>query len=123
MHDGPTGGKGVGSRTGWAGHDQAVGAIAADKFAVNSELKLNHAGERALVDHDFVQYALSIDHFAGAFELRANHDPLAERKAAFESVVEGGMQLFQREAGQKAEAAHIDGEDGNSTRGGEARRG
>src|SRR6266403_2765929 len=73
MHDRSASGEGIGGRAGGAGHDQAVGAVAADKIAVNDELKLNHASERTFVDHYFVQNALTIDHFAGALELDADH--------------------------------------------------
>src|SRR6202171_2884019 len=88
MHDGSAGGEGIGGRACGAGHDQAVGAVATDKIAVNRELKTDHAGERALIDHHLVQYAVAIDHFACAFELDADHDAFAQRIMALQGVIE-----------------------------------
>ena len=41
-------------------------------------------------------------------------------KRPVQCVVERRMQFFQRETGKKAQAAHIDGQDGNPARGGQA---
>src|SRR5256885_1076058 len=121
MHDGSAGGEGIDGRAGGVGDDQAVGAVAADKIAVNDELKLDHASERAFIDHHFVQNALTVDHFARALELDADHDAFAQRKMALQGVVKGRVQLFQSKAGKETQTAHIDGQDGNPARGGQTR--
>src|SRR5260370_36580687 len=58
MHDGSASRERIGRRTSRAGHNEAVGAVAADKIPVNGELKLDHAGERALIDHQHLQHEL-----------------------------------------------------------------
>src|SRR5689334_6664544 len=115
VNDGTSGREGIGGGTGGASYDQAVGAIAADKGAVNVELKLDHAGKSALIDHHVVQHTLRIRYFPGAFELGADHHTLAERKTALYSVIEGRMKFFQGETGKETQAAHVDRENGNPT--------
>src|SRR5260370_28239631 len=97
MHDGSAGGEGIGGGAGRGGHDQTVGAVAADKIGVNGEFELDHAGERAFVDHHFVQDALIINYFARAFELHAHHDAFAHRKTALHGVVQRSAQLVHSE--------------------------
>src|SRR2546425_9039753 len=62
MHDRSTGGKGISSRAGGAGHDQSVGPVAADKLGVDDQMQLDHSSQRALIDHCIIQRRLIFDY-------------------------------------------------------------
>ncbi len=123
MNDGAAGGKRVGGGTRGSRKHEAVGAIAADEIAINGKFELDHAGEGAFVHGGVVEDVLAIENFAVADELDLNHDALALRGAAGKSFFEGGVEFIHREAGEKAEAAHVDGENGNAAGSGDTRGG
>src|SRR6267154_1434220 len=116
MHDGAASGERIRGGTGGSGDDQAVSAIAADEIRVNRELQIDHAGEGALVDYRFVHDNLVFDDFGVAMQFDVEHHALAAGKTAGEDLFERGIHFFNCEAGEKAEAAHVDGEDGNAER-------
>src|SRR5258705_7730162 len=120
MHDGAASGERIRGGTGGSGDDQAVSAIAADKVRVNRELQIDHAGECAFVDDGFVHHDLVFDDFGVAIQFDVEHHALAAGKTAGEDLFERGIHFFNFEAGEKPEAAHVDGEDGNAERRGDA---
>jgi hypothetical protein len=123
VNDRAAGGEGIGSGTGGCGDDETVGAITADKIVVDEELELDHASESALINDGIVQDVLAIEHLAVAQKFDLEHDALAHGRAAGEGLFERGVEFVDGEAGQKAEAAHVDGKNGDATSCGDARGG
>ena len=72
------------------------------------------------MDDGFVEDALALDDLFVAVKLDAEHDALAGGKVAGEGFFERGIEIFELEAGEEAEAAHVDGKDGNAERSGDA---
>jgi hypothetical protein len=123
MDNGTAGGKRVGRRARGRGYDQAVGAVAADKIGIDGEVEVNHARQGALVDDCFIHDALPLDHVSVAVQFDVKHDSLAAGESAGEDLFQCWIHFLDLEAGQEAEAAHVDGENRNAERGGEAGRG
>src|SRR6266481_3911651 len=103
MHDGAASGERIRGGAGGGGDYQAVSAIAADEIRVNRELKVDHAGECALVDYGFVHDNLVVDDFVVAMQFDVEHHALAAGKTAGEDLFERGIHFFDCEAGEKAE--------------------
>src|SRR4029077_2497013 len=104
-----------------SGQDETVSAVAADKIAIDGELQLNHASQSAFVDDRIIQHVLTIEYVSLAEEFHLKHDALAHGGASRKSFLESGVEFFHCEAGEEAEAAHVDGENWNATRCGHAR--
>src|SRR5258707_5863471 len=109
MDDGPTGGEGISRRASGSRNDEAVGAITTDKIGVDSEAHFDHAGERALIDNDFVEDALIVDRFAVANQGGVEHHAFAGSEVSRKCFFERGIELLQRKTGEKAEAAEVHG--------------
>src|SRR5438309_2478775 len=107
MDDGPAGGKGISRRAGGSRDDEAVGAVTTNEIGVDSEAHFDHAGERAFIDNDFVEDALIVDRFAVANQGGVEHHAFAGSEVSRKCFFEGGIQLLQRETGEKAEAAEV----------------
>jgi hypothetical protein len=126
MKNRPAGGKRVGGRAGGSGDDQAVGAVTADEITVDVEFEFDHAGERTFVDDGVVEDVLLVDGRAIAKELDQEHDAFADGRTTGQGFFESRIEFVNGETGEKAEAAHVDGENrdtprGSDTRGGEKR--
>jgi len=66
------------------------------------------------VEDRLVDDGLALDDFGVAVEFDVEHDALAAGEAAGEDLLERGIHFFDGEAGEKTEAAHVDGEDGDA---------
>jgi hypothetical protein len=119
MKNRPAGGKRIGGRSSGSGDDQAVGAVAADEITVDVEFEFYHAGERTFVDDGVVEDVLLIDGRAIAQELDLEHDAFADGRTAGQGFFESGIEFVDGETGQKAETAHVDGENRDTARSGD----
>src|SRR5579863_6512681 len=114
MNDGAAGGERVGGGTGGSGDDQTVGTGASDKFFVDKKFHFDHAGEGALVDDHLVQNILAFDGIAFADQRSGEHDAFAGFGFAGQSFFERGVEFLEGEAGEKAEAAEVNRQDGDA---------
>src|SRR5712691_1023687 len=71
----------------------------------------------------FVDHGLTLDDFGVAMQLDIEHDAIAAGESSFQYVFQGGIHFFQLKTGEKAEAAHVDGKNGDTERRGNARCG
>ena len=115
MNKWAAGGKRIGSGASGRGDDKTVGAIAAHEIGVDGEANFDHAGEGAFVDNDFVEDALIVKRFAVANHRRVEHDAFAGGEMAGEGFFERRVEFLQRETGEEAEAAEVDGQNWNAT--------
>jgi hypothetical protein len=123
MNDRAASGKRVCRRACWCRDDQAIDSVAADEAGVDQQFHFNHASELAFVDYGFVEDALALDDLPIAVKLDAKHDALAGGEMAGERFFEGRVQIFELEAGEESETAHVDGKNGDAERSGDTRGG
>src|SRR5260221_12493311 len=83
-------------------------------------MEVNHACQGAFVNDCFIHDALPLDHVSVAVQFDVKHDALAAGEAARKDLFQCRIHFLDLEAGEEAEAAHVDGENGNAERGGEA---
>src|SRR5215472_7898419 len=92
--------------------NQPVRAVAANETAVDVQFQIDHARQRAFMHNRFVQHPLGSEILAVVRTLHVEQYALVDRGLASEDLLKGWIKLFERETGQKAEAAEIDGENG-----------
>src|SRR6476646_2216668 len=114
MDDRSAGGEGISRRAGGRCDDEAVGTITTDKSGVDSEADFDHASERTFIDNNFVEDALIVDRFAVANQGGVEHHAFAGGEVSRQRFFERGIQLLQRETGEKAEAAEVYGQNRNA---------
>src|SRR5579864_7561910 len=61
MHNRPARGKRIGGGARGRGHDQAIGAVTANKIGVDGEFEIDHACQLAFVDHRLIGHDLAFD--------------------------------------------------------------
>src|SRR5215813_7245356 len=120
MNDGTSGGERIGCRSRRRRYDQPISPIPAHELFVDNQFQLNHPRKLTFMNHGFIDNALAINEIPVTLELNTKHDALADGEFPRHSLFEGGIEFLELETSEETEAAHVDGKNGNTERGGDA---
>lgn len=113
VHDRTAARQRIGGGAGGSGHDQSVGALAVDQLAVGVDLELDHADAFMTVQHDIVERPVANRFLLLELDATLEQEAGFHAVAAVEDVLQVGLDLFQRDIGEKAETTEIDAEQGD----------